>query len=95
MSKYMLLHCGFEMPTPEIMERWNAWFAETKDHTVDMGGFMNGRELTHDGTNDLPWGEDSITGYTIIEAEDMAAAEALAATNPFIKSIKIYEIRTG
>ena len=95
MSKYMLLHCGFEMPTPEIMERWNAWFADTKDHTIDMGGFMNGRELTHDGTNDLPWGEESLTGYTIIEADSMEAAEAMAATNPFIKSIRIYEIRTG
>ena len=41
----------------------------------------------------MAWDLDSITGYNIIEAEDMAAAEKLAQGNPFISSIRIYELR--
>ena len=41
----------------------------------------------------MPFGPDSLTGYTIIEAADWAEAEAIASRNPFIKSIKIYEMR--
>ncbi len=37
-------------------------------------------------------GRDSLTGYTIITAEDMGAAEAMARSNPFITSIRIYEL---
>ena len=46
MKQFMILHVGFELPTAEIMEKWNQWFADTKDCTIDMGGFMSGREVT-------------------------------------------------
>jgi len=41
----------------------------------------------------LPWTMDSITGYNIIEAESLDEAEKLAQQNPFIASIRIYELR--
>lgn len=94
MKRYMLLHCGFETPTPEIMAAWNTWFDEVADKTVEHGGFGAAREITHDGTQDLPWGADSITGYSIINAENLDAAEKIAQSNPFIAGIRIYEIRT-
>lgn len=93
MSKYMMLHCGFEQPTPEIMEAWGKWFQSVADSTVEHGGFMGGREINRDGTSDLPWDMDSITGYSIVNAESMDEAEKLAEGNPFIASIRIYEIR--
>ena len=93
MKQFMLLHVGFEMPTAEIMEKWNQWFAETKDVTVDMGGFMNGCEMTHDGVTDLNMDLEALTGYSIIEAESLEEAEKLASGNPFISAIRIYEIR--
>jgi len=61
MKKFMMLHYGFENPTPEIMEAW---------------------------------GMDSITGYNIIEAENLDEAERIAVDNPFIASIRVYEIRS-
>lgn len=94
MSKYMLLHYGFEKPTEEIMGKWKAWFESVADITVENAGFMGGREITRDGTAELPWGADSITGYTIIEAESLDEAERIASENPFIKGIRIYEIRS-
>ena len=92
MKKFMLLHFGFEQPTPEIMAAWGKWFESIADVQVAQGGFSGGREISRDGTTDLPWGPESITGYNIIEAEDLDAAVEIAQGNPFIASIRIYEI---
>ena len=94
MKKYMLLHFGFEKPTPEIMQAWEAWSASISDKQVEKGGFSGGREISKTGTRDLPWNMESITGYNIIEAESLDAAEQFARSNPFITSIRIYELRS-
>ena len=94
MKKFMLLHFGFEQPTPEIMAAWGKWFESIAEVQVAQGGFSGGREISKDGTTDLPWGSESITGSNIIEAEDPDAAEKIAQENPFIASIRIYEIRS-
>lgn len=93
MKKFMYLHLGFEKPTPEIMAAWMAWFESISDKQVDQGGFGSGREISKSGTRDLPWDMESITGYNIIEAESLEAAEKLAEDNPFVASIRIYELR--
>ena len=93
MNKYMLLHFGFEPPSPEIMEAWGKWFQSIADSTVENGGFHGAaREISHAGVEDLRMGPESITGYSIIRAESIDDAEKLAQGNPFIKSIRIYEI---
>jgi hypothetical protein len=38
-------------------------------------------------------GTDSITGYSILNAENLDEAEEIAKGNPFIASIRIYEVR--
>jgi hypothetical protein len=93
MKKFMLLHYGFETPTPEIMNAWKAWFDTIADQQLEQGGFSGGREISKSGSRDLPWDMDAITGYNIIEAESLDAAEKLAQGNPFISSIRIYELR--
>lgn len=96
MKRYMLLHFGFEKPTPEIMTAWKRWFESIADRTVEHGGFHGGaREVSHDGARDLVMGADSITGYSIINAESLDEAEQIARENPFIASIRIYEISAG
>ena len=75
------------------MTAWKAWFASIADRQVAQSGFAGGREISNSGTRDLPWDMDAITGYNIIEAESLDAAEKLAAGNPFISSIRIYELR--
>ena len=94
MKKFVLMHFGFESPTPEIMDAWNAWFESVADHTVENVGFSGGREISKNGTKDLPWDMESITGYSVIEAESLGAAEEIAKSNPFISSIRIYEVRS-
>ena len=93
MKKYMLLSYGFEKPTPEIMQAWGKWFEEIKDRMVDEPGHFSGaREISKSGTKDLPMGMESITGYVMIQAENLDEAEKLASTNPYIASIRVYEI---
>ena len=92
-KKYVLLHYGFEKPTPEIMSAWSKWFGSIKDRIIDMGGhFSGGREVSKSGTKDLPLGLESITGFTIVSADSLDHAEKMAQSNPFISSIRIYEV---
>jgi len=92
-KRYMLLHFGFEKPTPEIMAAWGKWFESIADKSVENGGFHGGaREISQSGTRDLPMEMDSITGYSIINAESLDDAEKIAQDNPFIASIRVYEI---
>jgi hypothetical protein len=92
-KKFMLLHYGFEKPTPEIMTAWGAWFESIAERTVDQGGFSAAREISASGTTDLPMGMESITGYNVIEAESLDEAERIAGENPYIAGIRVYEIR--
>ena len=92
MKKFVLMHYGFEKPSPEIMQAWMQWFESIKEHTVENFGFKSGREINKSGTHELPMDCDAITGISIIEAESLEQAEALAEGNPFITSIRIYEV---
>jgi len=93
MKKYMYLHFGFETPTEEIMSAWKTWFDSIADRLIEQGGFSGGREISKTGSRELPWDLDCITGYNIIQAESLDEAEQLAQGNPFISSIRIYELR--
>lgn len=93
MKRFMLLHYGYQEPTQEIMEAWGKWFESVGDRAIEHGGFHGGaRELSASGARDLPMGADAITGYSIIRAESLAEAERIAQENPFIASIRVYEI---
>ena len=92
MKKFMLLHYGFEKPTPEIMAAWGKWFESIADKMVDGGHFPGGREISHAGTKDLPMAKDSITGYSIIKAENFEKAVKIAEDCPFIAGTRVYEL---
>ncbi len=78
MKKFVLLHYGFERPTPEIMAAWGKWFESMKDNIIDMGGHFSRVE--------------SITGFTIVKAGSLDDAETMAQSNPYISSIRVYEV---
>ena len=89
----MLLHYGFEPPTPEIMSAWGKWFEAYGEITEENGGFHGAAvELAKDGRRDLPMDMEAITGFSIIKADSIEEAEKIAAANPFVASIRVYEI---
>jgi len=90
--KFVIFHYGFEMPTPEIMDAWNKWFASIGDKIVDPGSPLGpGREISRSGTKDLPMGMDSLTGYTVVNADSLDEAEGIAKGCPMIASVRVYE----
>ncbi len=93
MKKFLILHFGFEMPTPEDMAGWNSWFASIADCQIERGHLPGGKEISDAGITDLPFGKDSMTGYTMIEAEDLDAATEIAKQCPYVLSTRVYEIK--
>ena len=92
MKKFVFLTFGFETPTQEIMDAWSNWFASIGDKILDSGNpFRPGREITHAGIKELPQDKDAITGYMIINAENIDAAVQIAKACPIITSIRVYE----
>lgn len=91
----MFLTAGFEPPTPEDMAAWGAFFKSISNRILDQGGFWGGGlELSKKGSKDLPFGKDSITGYLIFTAKDLAEAEAIAKNCPVVANNQLYEIKT-
>ena len=92
MRRYVFIHHGYEEPTQQVMDAWMVWFGEIADSIVDSGApFGPGREVTPSGARELPIGPGAATGYTVVEAVDMEAAEKLLEGCPMITSVRIYE----
>ena len=92
MSRFVFVMYGYEEPTQEAMDAWQAWFGEIAGSVVDQGAPLGpGREVTPSGTADLPTGADAATGYTVLEAEDIEAAVRLLEHCPITTSVRVYE----
>ncbi len=92
MNNYIILHEGFKKPSEEEMAAWQKWFELIKDKQIDRGGFRGGFKFTNSGISELPFGGDSLTGYTIIKAESFDEAKQIAAQCPIVNSTKVFEI---
>jgi hypothetical protein len=92
MKKFMLIYHGFTEPTRENKDAWMNWFGEIGGNIVDSGNpFGPGREVTPTGRQDLATNADAASGYTIVNAESMEAAEKLLENCPIETSVRIYE----
>jgi len=92
MKKFVIFHYGFENPTKEIMDAWGNWFESIGDKIVDPGSPLGpGREISPSGIKELPMGLESLTGYTVINADNMDEAEKIAKGCPMITSVRVYE----
>jgi hypothetical protein len=92
MKKFMFLTYGFKPPTPDMMAAWNKWFEEIKPGIVEMAGLRNGLEISKAGRSELPLGLESVTGFAIVTAESLEAAERMAQGNPYVTAIRVYEL---
>ena len=92
MNKFVLLTIGFTQPTPEIMESWMQWFQSIEDKIVDQIGLRNGKEVTKNSITELPMDKDAITGYVVINANNIDEAILIAQSCPMITSTKVYEV---
>jgi hypothetical protein len=92
MSKYLFVYHAPSTPadaataSPEEMEAamgaWNDWAARVGGGMVDFGTpLAGGTRVTPDGTSPS---QREVVGYSIIEADDMDAALALANGHPHL-----------
>ena len=92
MAKYVLtFHGGTgEMPTDpaeieQVMAAWGAWYGTMGEALVDGGApFATNSSIDPNGTTDNAAPE--MSGYTIIEAADEAAATEIAKGCPVLES---------
>lgn len=92
MPKYVLTYHGEmgQMPTDEaevaaVMEKWGAWYGQMGEAVVDGGApFGETASIGPDGSTVA--NPASLTGYTIIDAADLAAATAMAKGCPVLEN---------
>lgn len=104
MSRFVYLYRGPATPmeefTPEQgaqqLKAWTEWAAQVGPALVDFGSpFGEGTALSDDGSSAQP-GEQN--GYSIVEADSLDAAQALAKDHPFLAegkgrfAIEIFEL---
>lgn len=95
MNKYVFLYPPMQIdgpPTPEQMKAWEKWFDSISANVVDGGNpFGGGVEVTADGVTPLTADMSPVSGYTIVNAENMDAAVALLAGCPIPGGIRVHE----
>lgn len=90
MSQYMLVYKGeatdmSEMTQDEamvVMGKWGVWMEKVGTALADVGSpFGEGTSVVDDGSSGTA---SALTGYSIVEADDMAAAQALSVGHPYL-----------
>lgn len=101
MVKYLLLYSGGSMPESPaeqaaVLKEWQVWYGKIGSGVVDEGDPFTGKAKTvgADGkVSEGPVGSPA-SGYSIIKADSLDAAAALAKGCPILKSggkISVYE----
>lgn len=104
MKKFILLYNGPATPpeqmapekVQEVMGAWKVWMEKVGSAMIDMGQpLANGIAVVDDGSEGPA---TQLSGYTIIQADDMEAAKALVVDHPFLSdktgefSVEVHEL---
>jgi len=94
MKKFVLLYHGYRPPLPGQQAAWDGWFERRAASFVDIGtSFGPGRVVTHEQTFEMSLLSNPASGYSIVEAEHLDAAEQLLEGCPIADSVSLYEAR--
>ena len=94
MAKFMFVYKGEATDmadmTPEegaeVMAKWGAWMEEVGSALADVGApFGPGHSVVDDGSTGTA---ASLTGYSIVEADDLSQAKALTKGHPYLSEGK-------
>ncbi|MDH3260429.1 MAG: YciI family protein [Acidimicrobiia bacterium] len=99
MANYVLAYTGGGMPETEeeqaaVMAAWGAWYADLGAAVVDAGNpFGPSASIARDGSV-AGRGASGLTGYSILAADSLDAAVAMAKGCPMLDgggSVEVYE----
>jgi len=92
MKKFVLIYHGYETSTPELADAWSNWFQRRATSFADSGSaFGARRQITNEATIELSQSSDPASGYSIVNAENIDAAEQLLEGCPIVDSVSLYE----
>ena len=98
MAKYLFAYKGGSVPGSDaereaVMAAWGAWFGQLGGAVVDMGAPVGASStVSSGGVSD--GGASQLTGFSVLQADSLGAANELAQGCPHLKSggsIEIYE----
>jgi len=104
MARFMMVYKGeatdmsdmTEEEAGAVMAKWAEWMGKVGPALADIGTpFGPGASLVDDGTSGTA---ASLTGYSIVEAADLSAAQQLADGHPYLSeglgnfAIDLYEL---
>ncbi len=101
MKKFVVLYSGGKAPTtPQegeaSMKKWNAWFSKLGSAVVEAGApFGGSMTLSGSATQEGPGGNLS-NGYSIVQANDVAAAAKLLKACPILADggkVHVFDLR--
>jgi hypothetical protein len=103
MSKFVFAYRGGNgmAATPEaqekVMAEWGAWFGSLGADLVDGGAPFGAAATVRPDGGATDGGSAALTGYSVVEAPDLAAAAALAKGCPLLAdggTVDVYEALT-
>jgi len=93
MANYVLLHYGFEEPTPEVIEAWTDWFTSVSDRLVDHGSPIAAARVSgpNQKTSPLAAAASAILRPTCRAADTASATDAAlsGAVSP-VDKVKLF-----
>ena len=100
MAQYMITYLGGNQPaTPEEgkqhFARYMQWLAALGTAVVSPANPLKGNCVMHPGGEVTEGGNTGMSGFTLIEADSMEAAQAMALDCPFLEiggSLEISEL---
>lgn len=92
MKHFVLVHHGYLPSTPSVQAAWDDWLARRAANVADVGAWFGpGRLVTTERTFELPLDANPASGYSIVRATHLDAAEQLIEGCPIADSISLYE----
>lgn len=97
MPRYLLAyHGGHLEETPQgqqrVMEEFRQWFGQLGQRLVDPGNPVWGSATIQDGEVIQGGGANPISGYTVIDVDDMDTAIELAKQSPVARGGRTVEV---
>jgi len=92
MPKYVFAYHGGKMPETEeegakVMADWMAWFGSMGDAVVDGGNPVGpSSTLKSDGSVSCDGGANPLSGYSLIQADDIQQATEFARGCPILQA---------
>jgi hypothetical protein len=97
MPRYLLAYHGGHVDESQegrerVMQEFGKWFAELGERLVDPGNPIARAVTVDGGTVSDGGGSNPVSGYTVIEADDMDRAIELVKRGPIVQGGRTVEI---